>query len=485
MDAANSDEKSITVKKSENFSEWYTQVITKSEFVDYSSVSGMIVFRPDAYFAWEAIKRAVDERLRADGVQNVYFPMLIPEKLLDREKEHIEGFSAEVAWVTQGGKSQLEERLAIRPTSEAIMYESYSKWVRSWRDLPIRQNQWNSVIRWEFKHPTPLLRNREFLWNEGHSVFATEEEAIAERDRILGIYSEVLRDYLAIPGIVGRKTDTEKFAGGQASYSIEHLMPDGKAIQGPDHHQDGQNFARAFDIKFLNRNEEYSYPFQNTYAITTRELGVIVLLHGDDKGLVMPPKLSRIQVVIVPIYSRQNREAVLDYCMKVRDSLSDKFRIYLDDSDEYSPGWKYNEYELKGVPLRIEIGAREQKGESLTVVRRDTSEKSIIPIANAGNRVSELMDSIHNNLYRRALEYLKSHITKTDDYAELKTIIGGKGGFVQSPWCGSAECEAKIKDETGAKATNMPLDAQGDVQGKKCIYCGKEARHIVNFARSY
>lgn len=485
MDPANSDEKSITVKKSENFSEWYTQVITKSEFVDYSSVSGMIVFRPDAYFAWETVKQAVDERLKADGVQNVYFPMLIPEKLLDREKEHIEGFSAEVAWVTQGGQSQLEERLAIRPTSEAIMYESYSKWVRSWRDLPIRHNQWNSVIRWEFKHPTPLLRNREFLWNEGHSVFATEEEAIAERDRILGIYREVLRDYLAIPGIVGRKTDTEKFAGGQASYSIEHLMPDGKAIQGPDHHQDGQNFARAFDIKFLNRNEEYSYPFQNTYAITTRELGVIVLLHGDDKGLVMPPKLSRIQIVIVPIYGRQNQEVVLDYCRKVRDFLSARFRTYLDDSDAYSPGWKYNEYELKGVPVRIEIGSREQKGESLTVVRRDTSEKSTIPLAGSVNRISELMDSIHDNLYRRALEYLNSHITKTDDYSDLKRIVEGKGGFVQSPWCGSADCEAKIKEETGAKATNMPLDTQENAKGKKCIYCGKEAKHIVNFARSY
>ena len=290
------DEKSITVKRSENFSEWYTQVITKSEFVDYSSISGMIIFRPDAYFSWEAIKNAVDERLRADGVLNVYFPMFIPERLLNKEKEHIEGFQAEVAWVTRGGQSELEERLAVRPTSEAIMYESYSKWIRSWRDLPVRHNQWNSVVRWEFKHPTPLLRSREYLWNEGHSVFATEEEAVAERDRILGIYNEVLRDYLALPGIVGRKTDSEKFAGGQASYSIELLMPDGRAIQGPDHHQDGQNFAKAFDITFLDKDESFKYPYQNTYAISTRVLGVLVSVHGDDRGLIMPPRISRILV---------------------------------------------------------------------------------------------------------------------------------------------------------------------------------------------
>lgn len=479
------DEKSITVKKAENYSDWYTQVITKSGFIDYSSISGMIVFRPDAYFAWEVIKQAVDERLKADGVQNVYFPMLIPEKLLLKEKEHIEGFSPEVAWVTQGGQSQLEERLAIRPTSEAIMYDSYARWIRSWRDLPIRHNQWNSVIRWEFKHPTPLLRSREYLWNEGHSVFATESEAVAERDRILGIYREVLKDFLAIPGIVGKKTDSEKFAGGQASYSIEHLMPDGRAIQGPDHHQDGQNFSRAFGIRFLNKDEEYSNPYQNTYAISTRELGVLVLLHGDDKGIVMPPKLARIQVVIIPIYGKQNQENVLGYCRNISTSLSEKFRVYLDDSDAYSPGWKYNEYELRGVPLRIEIGAREEKNRSLTVVRRDTGEKLQVTETEVGTRLTELLEEIHNNLYRKALDYLNSHITETGDFGELKRIIDGKGGFVQSPWCGSAECEAKIKEESGAKATNMPMEVQDNAKGKRCVYCGEEAKHIVNFARSY
>lgn len=479
------DEKSITVTRSENFSEWYTQVITKSEFVDYSSVSGMIVFRPDAYFAWDAIKNAVDERFRADGVLNVYFPMFIPERLLNREKEHIEGFEAEVAWVTRGGKSELEERLAVRPTSEAIMYESYSKWIRSWRDLPIRHNQWNSVVRWEFKHPTPLLRSREYLWNEGHSVFATEEEAVAERDRILGIYDEVLRDYLALPGIVGRKTDSEKFAGGVASYSIEHLMPDGRAIQGPDHHQDGQNFAKAFDITFLDKDETFKHPYQNTYAISTRELGVLVCVHGDDRGLVMPPRLARIQVVIVPIYGKDNQEDVLEYSRKIADQLKDKFRVQLDGSDAYSPGWKFNEYELRGVPVRLEIGKKELRDGTVTIARRDTLKKQTSSLSGLPEEIQSIMEDIHRNLYNKALEYLNSHITATDDFDKLKSVVEEKGGFVQAPWCGSGDCETRIREESGAKATNMPLDAQADLNGKKCVYCKKDAKHVVNFARSY
>jgi Prolyl-tRNA synthetase len=293
--------KEITAKKSENFDEWYTQVILRSELMDYSPVSGCMVFRPLSYAIWEIIQRATDELFKKEGIQNVYFPLLIPERLLRKEQEHVEGFAPEVAWVTEAGNTKLEERLAIRPTSETIMYESFSKWIRSYRDLPLKLNQWNSVIRWEFKHPTPFLRSREFLWNEGHTVYATKEEAEAERDIILGIYSKITREYLALPGIIGKKTDKEKFAGAIATYSIEHLLPDGKAIQGPDFHLDGQNFSRAFEITFLNKEGKREYAWQNTWAITTREIGVMVATHSDDRGLVLPPKVAPIQVVIIPI----------------------------------------------------------------------------------------------------------------------------------------------------------------------------------------
>lgn len=479
------DEKPITIKREENFSDWFVQVITKSEFVDYSSVSGGTIFREDSYYAWEVIQRAVDDRFKADGVSNVYFPMFIPEKLLNKEKEHIEGFRAEVAWVTHGGNTKLEERLAIRPTSEAIMYESYAKWIRSWRDLPFRHNQWNSVVRWEFKHPTPLLRSREFLWNEGHSVFATEDEASQEGPRILAIYTDVLKEYLALPGILGKKTDSEKFAGGLASYSIEHLMPDGKAIQGPDHHQDGQNFAKAFEIQFLDKDNNYSYPYQNTYAISTRELGVMVSIHGDNKGLVIPPKLARIQIVIVPIFDKKNKDAVIDFSKSIAGKLEGKFRVLIDDSDAYSPGWKFNNWELKGVPVRLEIGMKEVEKKTVTAARRDLLKKSVHSEENILKDVTELMENINSTLYERALKYLNDHIFPADTFSEMKDIVEARKGFAQSPWCGSDLCEAKIKEETGGKITNMPLDVQDHAKGKKCVICGEDAKHIANIARSY
>ncbi len=479
------DEKPITIKKEDNFSDWFIQIITKSEFVDYSSVSGGTIFREDSYFAWETIQRAVDDRFKADGVSNVYFPMFIPEKLLNKEKEHIEGFQAEVAWVTHGGNTKLEERLAIRPTSEAIMYESYSKWIRSWRDLPIRHNQWNSVVRWEFRHPTPLLRSREFLWNEGHSVFATEEEAAQEGPRILDIYTEVLKEYLALPGIRGKKTDSEKFAGGLSSYSIEHLMPDGKAIQGPDHHQDGQNFAKAFDITYLDADNNYRHPYQNTYAISTRELGVMVSIHGDNKGLVIPPKLARVQVVIVPIFDKKNRDSVMSYCKNVARMLKERFRVLIDDTDAYSPGWKFNNWELKGVPVRLEIGMKEVEKKQVTAARRDLLKRSTYREDEILEDITELMEDINSTLYKRALEYLETHVFAADTFDEMKDIVKGRRGFAQSPWCGSEKCETRIKEETGGKITNMPLDAQDGSKGKKCLVCGEDAKHIANIARSY
>ncbi len=473
----------LTAKKEEDITEWYTQVIINSEFVDYSAVSGMMVYRPDSYFAWDAIKEATDRMFKEVGVEDVYFPLFIPERFLMKESEHVKGFSPEVAWITHAGKSELSERLAVRPTSETIMYDSFSRWVRSWRDLPIKFNIWASVVRWEFKHPTPLLRSREFLWNEGHSVFATLEEAEEERQVILDIYDRVLQDYLALPGIRGRKTDTEKFAGAVASYSIEHLMPDGWVLQGPDHHSDGQNFAKAFDIKFLDRDGEKKYAYQNTYAISTRELGAMVLTHGDNKGLVIPPKLARIQVVLVPIFNDVKKEEVLKYSRMVYEVLKGNFRTYLDDRDEYSPGWKYNEWEMKGVPIRLEIGQREVDSKSVTTVRRDTGKKEGADLDKLRETISSLLAEIHTNLYSKALKFLQSHTFVVNNYEELKKRAGT--GIVQAPWCGSDDCESKVKEETGAKITNLPSSAQSGVETKKCIYCGKQAKHIANFARSY
>ena len=473
----------LTAKKSENITEWYTQVIVNSEFVDYSAVSGMMVYRPDSYFAWDTIKEATDRMFKEVGVQDVYFPLFIPERFLTKESEHVKGFSPEVAWITHAGQSELSERLAVRPTSETIMYDSFSRWVRSWRDLPIKFNIWASVVRWEFKHPTPLLRSREFLWNEGHSAYASLEEAEAERKVILDIYEKILKDYLALPGVRGRKTDSEKFAGAIASYSIEHLMPDGWVLQGPDHHSDGQNFAKAFDIKFLDKDGAKKYVFQNTYAISTRELGAMVLTHGDDKGLVLPPKLARIQIVLVPIYNDVKKEEVLRYSRSVNESLNKSFRTYLDDRDEYSPGWKYNEWEMKGVPVRLEIGQREVDSVSVTAVRRDTGKKETVKLDQLGKFITSLLEDIHTNLYMKALKFLESHTYSVSSYDDLKKLVGS--GIVQSPWCGSDKCEAKVKEETGAKITNLPSDVQDKAVGQKCIYCGEEAKSIANFAKSY
>jgi prolyl-tRNA synthetase len=478
------DQKGLTVKKSEDFSEWYTQVLLKSGFIDYSDVSGALVFLPAAYGAWQLITQAVDAEFKKSGVEDVYFPLLIPEKLLVQEKTHFEGFVPEVAWVTETGDTKLEERLAIRPTSETIMYKSYSKWIRSWRDLPLRFNQWNNVLRWEFKHPTPFIRSREFLWNEGHSAFATEMEARAERDVIIGIYLRTLRDYLALPGIVGRKSDREKFAGAVASYSIEHVMPDGWALQGPDFHLDGQNFAKAFGISFLDKDGKREFAWQNTYAITTRELGVVAAVHGDDKGLVIPPRIAYVQIVIVPILRKEGSEMVLSLANDVLGRLKrEGYRCRMDDREGYSPGFKFNEWELKGIPIRIEIGPRDVEKNSVVAVRRDNGAKEEIRVGVIAERIGGVISEMHEDMYRKAEGMLKSFIHRVDDYDAFKKVIDGEKGIMSAPWCGSIECETKIKEETGAKITNVPLEQDGAVP--KCIYCGKEGKERANFARSY
>jgi prolyl-tRNA synthetase len=476
-------DKGITARKSENFDEWYTQVILRSELSDYSPVSGCMVYRPAAYSIWEFIQKATDAEFKKAGIQNVYFPLLIPERLLRKEQEHVEGFAPEVAWVTEAGQTHLDERLAIRPTSETIMYDSFSKWIRSWRDLPLRYNQWNNVIRWEFKHPTPFLRSREFLWNEGHSVFASREEAETERDQILGIYARVTRDLLALPGIVGKKTEREKFAGALATYSIEHLMPDGKAIQGPDFHMDGQNFARAFEITYLDREGNRQLVWQNTWAITTREIGVMVAVHSDDSGLVLPPRVAPVQAVIVPIVDEQSKEAVLSSARRVEKELKRVVRVKLDDRDYYTAGWKFNEWELKGVPLRIEVGPRDVKERQVVLVRRDNREKISVPMKGLKEKVLTQLESIQNSLYERALSFLKENTRRAESMDQLKKIINEKGGIVQVLWCGMESCEERIKVETGAKIINLPFEAGASKGG--CVSCGMQSSTTANVARSY
>jgi len=473
----------MTAKKKENFDEWYTQVILKGELADYSPVSGCMVFRPSGYAIWENIQKATDTEFKNAGITNSYFPIFIPERLLKKEAEHVQGFAPEVAWVTQAGSSELEERLAIRPTSETLMYEVVSKWIRSWRDLPLRLNQWNNVVRWEFKHPTPFLRSREFLWNEGHTLFATREEADAERDEIMGIYRKVTEEFMALPGYFGRKSKSETFAGAEATYSIEHLLPDGKAIQGPDWHADGQNFSKAFEIAFVDQKGDKQYAWQNTWAISTREIGVMLSVHSDDKGAVIPPKLSAIQVVLIPIVNDESKEAVLAESKKLLHRLSGKFRVRLDDRDHLTPGRKFNEWELKGIPLRIEFGPRDMKERQAVLVRRDTGGKRVAKLASLDEQVAKELEAIQASLLQNAAKALHENTRDAATLQELKRILAEYGGIVRIPWCGKSECEAKMKEETGGKILNFPIDQKAPKA--KCPVCSKDAVHLANFGRSY
>ncbi len=473
----------LTVKKSEDVSKWYAEVVIKSELTDYTLVSGCLVFRPYSYAIWETIVRETDKRLKKMGIQNVYFPLLIPESLFKKEAKHVEGFSPEVAWVTQAGDTKLSERLAIRPTSETIMYDSYSKWIRSWRDLPLKYNQWNSVVRWEFKHPTPLIRTREFLWCEGHTAFATKEEAEKEIYAILGLWEEICRDYLALPSIKGKKTEKEKFAGAIASYSLEFFLPSGKVAQGPDAHFDGQNFSKAFDIKFLNKEGAQDYVWQNTWAITTRMLGIIVMVHGDDKGLILPPKIAPIQIVIVPVLFDKTKENVLKKANEVKNKLEKSYIVKLDDREAYNPGWKYNEWELKGVPLRLEIGPKDIEKNQVVLVRRDTSKKEAVKIAELSKKVGKELENIHASLFQRAEKLLYNNIVDVSNFRDLIKAIKDKK-IAHSLFCGDEECEEEIKEKTeGATARVIPFDQKKTLG--KCVNCNKESKFWTYFAKAY
>ncbi len=471
----------ITVKKSEDFSEWFTQVVIKSGLADYSIVSGCMVIRPLGMALWDNIRAVCEPRLKEMGVQHSYFPLFIPESLLAKEATHVEGFTPECAWVTHGGHTKLGERLAVRPTSEAIMYDSYSKWIRSWRDLPMKLMQWNNVVRWEFKHPTLLMRTREFLWVEGHTAFATRAEAEQEIKDIMKLWKDVCPNELALYGIHGKKTEKEKFAGAEATESLEFFVPNGRMAQGPDAHFDGQNFAKAYDIQFLDKDGKKDYVWQNTWAISTRMVGVMVAMHSDDKGLVIPPRLAPNKVVIVPILFEDTKQAVLVECKKLFNELA-AFSPILDDRDGYTPGWKFNEWELKGVPVRIELGPKDLKAGQAVLVRRDTGEKKMVKLADVTKTMAEMLEQMQHDLFVRSKKLTEANIVDVTTMDELLKIIKdkkvGRGHF-----CNVPECEDSIKEKTeGASTRGVLMDkkAAGD-----CLHCGKPAKVIVHFGKSY
>ncbi|OYT42355.1 MAG: proline--tRNA ligase [Candidatus Aenigmarchaeota archaeon ex4484_224] len=454
-----SEELGITVKKEENFSEWYTEVILKAELADYAPTKGCMIIKPFGYAIWEKIQEIFNKMIK-DEVKNVYFPLLIPERILKKEAEH------------------------IRPTSETIMYEYFSKWIDSWRDLPLRINQWCNIVRWETKSTKLFLRTREFLWQEGHTAHSTKEEADKEVMKRLLQYKELIEKYLAIPVLIGKKSEGEKFAGALYTTTLEALMPDGRALQMGTSHNLGQNFAKVFDIQFWTKEHKREYVWQTSWGITTRLIGALVMVHGDDKGLVLPPKISPIQVVIIPIYYNENeKRKVLEKAKEIKEKLKEKFEVELDDRDQYTPGFKFNYWELKGIPLRIEIGPKDLKEKTLVLARRDTLEKIKIKENELIEKVKELLEDVQESLFKKAKKFLEERIFEVKDCEEFKKRIENREGFVKIEWCSSLECEEKIKEEIGATCRLISFDEKP--KGKKCLVCGKEAKVVAYFAKAY
>jgi len=470
--------------KSDDYSRWYTEVILKAELADYAPVRGCMVIRPYGYALWENMQRLLDARFKATGHVNAYFPLLIPESFLAKEAEHVAGFAPEVAWVTQGGSEPLEERLAIRPTSEAIIGQMYSKWIHSWRDLPVLINQWCNVLRWE-KVTRLFLRTTEFLWQEGHTVHRTEEEAQQETMTILQVYRSFVEEDLAIPVVYGQKTEAEKFKGAERTYSIEAMMGDGKALQAGTSHMLGQHFARVFDITFQDMDGERKYAWQTSWGVSTRLIGAIIMVHGDDSGLIMPPKVAPIQVIVVPIWRKeQEKEQVAEFVEKVKARIGTAVRLQVDWDDEHTPGWKFNEWELRGVPIRMEIGPRDVKNGQVVLVRRDTRAKETVPFDDVESLVQELLDQIQHDMLERARDFMRQRTRRVDSLEEFKSVLEREKGFLLAHWCGDPDCEARVKEETGATIRCIPLE--GDEEEGSCIWCGKPTRgRRVVFGRAY
>jgi prolyl-tRNA synthetase len=473
------------VDKSEDFSTWYVQVILKAQLADYAPIRGCMVIRPYGFALWENMQRCLDARIKATGHVNAYFPLLIPESFLAAEAEHVEGFAPEVAWVTHGGKEKLEERLAIRPTSEAIIGRMYSKWIDSHRDLPILINQWANIVRWE-KVTRLFLRTTEFLWQEGHTAHRTREEAEEETLKMLGVYQSFLEEDLAVPVLTGMKTESEKFAGAERTYCIEALMADGKALQAGTSHHLGQNFAKAFNITFQDEDRQRKHVWQTSWGVSTRLIGAIIMTHGDDSGLMLPPKVAPFQVVAIPIWKKEEeRTRVAEALAGLRPALERVCRLHVDDRDEHTPGWKFNEWELRGAPLRLEIGPRDVSQNQVVLVRRDTRKKESVPMAALPERVPALLDEVQRGFFERALAFRQANTREVTTYDELKQVLENQRGFVVAGWDGEAETEAKIKEETKATIRLIPLVGGEAAAGLRCVCSGRPARYRAVFAKAY
>ncbi len=464
----------------EDFAQWYTDVVKKAELIDYSSVRGCMILRPNGYAIWENIQKTLDAMFKETGVENVYMPLFIPESLLQKEKDHVEGFAPEVAWVTHGGLEPLQERLCVRPTSETLFCDLYSNIVQSYRDLPKLYNQWCSVVRWE-KTTRPFLRSMEFLWQEGHTAHATAEEAEARTVQMLNLYSDFCEKVLAIPMIKGRKTDKEKFAGAHSTYTIEALMHDGKALQSGTSHNFGDGFAKAFDIQFTDKDNKLQYVHQTSWGMSTRIIGAIIMVHGDDSGLVLPPRIAPTQVMVIPI--AQHKEGVLEKANEVKEALvTAGYRVKLDDSEK-TPGWKFSEQEIRGIPVRIELGPKDMEANQAVVVRRDTREKIVVSLDELSTRLGEILDQMQNDMLEKARAHRDSHTYSATTYDEFKKTVEEKPGFVKAMWCGEETCELKIKEDTGATSRCMPFEQERI--SETCVCCGKPAKSLVYWGRAY
>jgi len=478
-----SKEVGITVSKSENFSEWYTQVVIKTELVDYAPVKGLIVLRPDGYSIWESIKESLDKKLKETGHRNGFLPVLIPESLLAKEKKHFEGFNPEVFWVTHSGTSEIGDRLALRPTSETLAYSLFSKWIRSWRDLPLKINFWNSALRAEIKGTKPFLRTSEFLWQEGHTVHATKDEAEKEVADILELYKKTIEEELAVPVVTGKKSEKDKFVGAVYTNTLESLMPDGKALQMGTSHFLGQNFSKPFDVKYLDENNSETFAWQTSWGVSWRLIGGMIMTHGDDKGLVLPPKVAPIQVVIIPIYySKEDKENVLQKACEIKDSLSNNdIRVHLDDREQLTPGFKFNDWEMKGIPIRIEIGPKDIAKNQVVLVRRHNQTKISIDIDALTEKILTDLKTIQKEMFDAAKKILDERVVKISQYQQFKEELDN-GKMIDCSWCGNQTCEDKIKEETGADLRVIPSD---NIKAETCIYCKNSGTTNVLFARGY
>jgi len=483
-----SKEVGITVSKNDNFSEWYTQVIIKAELADYAPVKGLIVLRPDGYSIWESIKESLDSKLKETGHRNGFLPVLIPESLLAKEKEHFEGLNPEVFWVTHSGNSELGDRLALRPTSETLAYSLFSKWIRSWRDLPLKMNFWNTALRAEIKGTKPFLRTSEFLWQEGHTVHATKDEAEKEVADILQLYKKTIEEELAVPVVTGKKSEKDKFVGAVYTNTLESLMPDGKALQMGTSHFLGQNFSKPFDVKYLDENNSETFAWQTSWGVSWRLIGGMIMTHGDDKGLVLPPKVAPIQVVIIPIYySKEDKENVLQKACQIKDSLSNNdIRIHLDDREQLTPGFKFNDWEMKGIPIRIEIGPKDIAKNQVVLARRHNQTKTSIDMHTSSNTFSSVISSelknIQKEMFDTAKKILDERVVRVSEYQQFKEELEN-GKMIDCSWCGNQTCEDKIKEETGADLRVIPFD--NTEKSETCIYCKNSGTTNVLFARGY